>query len=208
MAADRCAFSAIAYEFVSQASILYEDELTDSKAQVRALSMIVGTLLACRHFQADDYDTLITKTTQYAAKLLKKPDQCRMVSLCSHLFWAGRASDAQHYHDPRRVLECLQRSLKIADVCMSSSMHVHLFVEILNQYLYYFEAGNSAITEKYVSGLIALINEHMENMEASEQRAEVEAHYRNTLAHIKGMQAADATKEKFVGIVLFPEGKA
>jgi hypothetical protein len=37
------------------------------------------------------------------------------------------------------VLECLQRSLKIADVCMTSSMHVHLFVEILNQYLYYFE---------------------------------------------------------------------
>ena len=30
-----------------------------------------------------------------------------------------------------------QRSLKIADVCMSSSMHVQLFVEILNQYLYY-----------------------------------------------------------------------
>jgi vacuolar protein sorting-associated protein 35 len=40
------------------------------------------------------------------------------------------------------VLECLQRSLKIADVCMSSSMHVHLFVEILNQYLYYFENDN------------------------------------------------------------------
>jgi hypothetical protein len=32
--------------------------------QVRALSMIVGTLLACRRFQEDDYDTLITKTTQ------------------------------------------------------------------------------------------------------------------------------------------------
>jgi hypothetical protein len=36
----------------------------------------------------------------------------------------------------------------------------------------------------------------------------VEAHYLNTLAHIKGMQAADATKQKFAGIVLFPEGKA
>ena len=35
------------------------------------------------------------------------------------------------------------------------------------------QAGNSAITEKYISGLIALINEHMENMEASEQRTEV-----------------------------------
>jgi vacuolar protein sorting-associated protein 35 len=34
MAADSCDFKAIAYEFMSQASILYEDELTDSKAQV------------------------------------------------------------------------------------------------------------------------------------------------------------------------------
>ena len=102
---------------------------------------------------------------RYAAKLLKKPDQCRMVTLCSHLFWAGKATDAKHYHDPRRVLECLQRSLKIADVCMSSSMHVHLFVEILNQYLFYFESDNAVITEKYISGLIALINEHLENME-------------------------------------------
>jgi len=32
--------------------------------KVRALSLIVGSLLACRNFQADDYDTLITKTTQ------------------------------------------------------------------------------------------------------------------------------------------------
>jgi len=118
-----------------QASILYEDELTDSKVQMRALSTMVGTLLSCRNFEEGDYDTLITKTTQYAAKLLKKPDQCRMVTLCSHLFWVGKASETQHYHDPRRVLECLQRSLKIADVCMSSSLHVHLFVEILNQYL-------------------------------------------------------------------------
>jgi vacuolar protein sorting-associated protein 35 len=204
MAADKCDFKAIAYEFISQASILYEDELTDSKAQVRALSTMVGTLLACRNFSQEDYDTLITKTTQYGAKLLKKPDQCRMVTLCSHLFWVGKQTDEQHYHDPRRVLECLQRSLKIADVCMSSSMHVELFVEILNQYLYYFEKENEVITEKYISGLIALINEHIENMDTqSDARSQVEAHYKNTLIHIKGMQNNDKTKEKFEGIVIF-----
>ena len=200
--ADQADFKAIAYEFVSQASILYEDELTDSKAQLRALISMVGTLLACRNFNEEDYDTLITKTTQYAAKLLKKPDQCRMVTLCSHLFWVGKESEEKHYHDPRRVLECLQRSLKIADVCMSSSMHVHLFVEILNQYLYYFENDNQMITSKYISGLIALINEHIENMDQSEQRSEVEAHYHNTLEHIKGMQANEKTAEKFAPIEL------
>lgn len=31
------------------------------------------------------------QTTQYAAKLLKKPEQCRMVALCSHLFYVGKA---------------------------------------------------------------------------------------------------------------------
>jgi hypothetical protein len=72
-----------------QAFVLYEDELTDSKTQIRALASMVGTLLKCRNFEEGDYDALITKTTQYAAKLLKKPDQCRMVTLCSHLFWVG-----------------------------------------------------------------------------------------------------------------------
>jgi len=200
--ADQADFKAIAYEFVSQASILYEDELTDSKAQLRALISMVGTLLACRNFNEEDYDTLITKTTQYAAKLLKKPDQCRMVTLCSHLFWVGKESDEKKYHDPRRVLECLQRSLKIADVCMSSSMHVHLFVEILNQYLYYFENKNQMITSKYISGLIALINEHIDNMDQSEQRAEVEAHYQSTLGHIRAMQANEKFAEQFAPIEL------
>merc|ERR1712086_1007327 len=120
-----------------------------------------------------------------------------MVTLCSHLFWVGSADEEKHYHDPRRVLECLQRSLKIADVCMASSMHVHLFIEILNRYLYYFENDNPLITEKYIAGLIALINEHMDNMDMSEQRSLVEAHYRSTLAHIRSMQQSEKTAEKF-----------
>ena len=67
---------------------MYEDELSDSKAQVRALVSMAGTLLSCEGFDPVDYDALATKTAQYAAKLLKKPDQCRMVTLCSHLFWS------------------------------------------------------------------------------------------------------------------------
>ena len=58
------------------------------------------------------------------------------------------------------------------------------------------------ITSKYISGLIALINEHIDNMDQSEQRAEVEAHYQNTLEHIRGMQAKEKTAEKFARIAL------
>ena len=50
--------------------------------------------------------------------------------------------------------------------------------------------------------MIALINEHIDNMDQNEQRAEVEAHYQNTLEHIKGMKAKEETAEKFAPIEL------
>jgi hypothetical protein len=109
-------------------------------------------------------------------QLLKKPDQCRMVSLCSHLFWpprlpmpasssssssssstsssellalTGAAAEgetvavgvgegvgreekekevAARYSDCERVLECMQRALKIA-----SNSNPNLFVDILDR---------------------------------------------------------------------------
>ena len=60
--------------------------------------------------------------------------------------------------DGKRVLDCLQRALKIGDVCMQASTNVHLFVEILNRYLFYFEAGNEKITTKYIQGLLDLVS--------------------------------------------------
>ena len=139
-----------------------------------------------------------------------------MITLCSHLFWVGGAKpppppdDAADgseppkdaFHDAKRVLECLQRSLKIADVCMTSSMHVHLFVEILNEYLYYFENGNPSITPNYIQGLIALINDHIDNMEEGEQRTEVEAFYQNTLQHIRAAKAKDEMAELFAEVTV------
>jgi len=68
---------------------------------------------------------------QYCNKLLKKPDQCRMISMCSMLFWPPKNADgSERYSDCDRVLECMQRALKIASVCNTS-----LFVEILDRYV-------------------------------------------------------------------------
>lgn len=94
----------------------------DSKAQVTAIHLIIGTLQRMNVFGVENRDTLTHKATgvsflissrvsvcyiplcdllwsevvnlanvfplvQYSAKLLKKPDQCRAVYACSHLFW-------------------------------------------------------------------------------------------------------------------------
>jgi len=191
-AANKCGsqFETIAYEFLTQAFLIYEEQISDSGAQFSALQLIIGTLQLLDAFSEENYDTLITKSALYSSKLLKKPDQCRAIYMCSHLFW----SPQREYKNGKRVLECLQRSLKIADTCMDASMNVHLFVEILNQYLYYFENTCEAVTIQYLNGLIALINTNIANMgegSSESDSSKITAHYKNTLQFIKWKKETD-----------------
>eukprot|EP01105_Mastigella_eilhardi_P025829 TRINITY_DN7174_c0_g1_i1.p1 TRINITY_DN7174_c0_g1~~TRINITY_DN7174_c0_g1_i1.p1 ORF type:complete len:835 (+),score=290.02 TRINITY_DN7174_c0_g1_i1:145-2505(+) len=187
--ASECQCETHAYEFVSQAFTIYEEELADSAAQLSAITLIVGTIFTLTCFDADSYDTLITKTAKHANKLLRKQDQCRAVCLSSHLFWRDAAAQgAEPYHDGKRVLECLQKSLKIADQCNETSSNVGLFVEILNRYLYYFEKRNESVVVKFLSVLVALISTHIHNLEdaaTNPDNAAIISFYNNTLGYIR-----------------------
>lgn len=206
--ADECGFSAIAYEFVASALMYYENELADTKQQIRALTLLAGSLLNCKSFDESDYELLITKTTQHASKLLTKPMQSRMVATCSHLFWAGReqGEESSRYRDARRVLECLQRAIIIADNCLQSSVsNLDLFVELLEHYVYYFERGNSKIEPRHLEGLISLVNEHIDRLDAGD-RAQLAPRYRNTIEHLRRKQADPETAARFGGINLAAKG--
>jgi vacuolar protein sorting-associated protein 35 len=165
--ADQTGFEEVAYEFFAQAFTIYEEAISDSRAQFQAVCIFAGALHGTRGFGKENYDTLITKCTLHASKLLKKPDQCRAVYLASHLWWAtqinakgeedpatvriathlltGLLTYPKLYRDPKRVLECLQRALRVADACMDSAVSVELFVEILNRYVYYFDQQNEQV---------------------------------------------------------------
>lgn len=86
--ADMTSFEEVAYEFYAQAFTVYEEAVSDSKAQFQAVCVIAASLHQTRHFGKENYDTLITKCAQHGSKLLRKPDQCRAVYLASHLWWA------------------------------------------------------------------------------------------------------------------------
>jgi len=149
--ADMTGFEEVAYEFFAQAFTVYEEAVSDSKAQFQAVCVISSALHRTRNFGKENYDTLITKCAQHASKLLRKPDQCRAVYLASHLWWAtpmvgsGEGEDADLYRDGKRVLECLQRALRVADSCMETATSIELFVEILDRYVYYFDQKNESV---------------------------------------------------------------
>eukprot|EP00298_Acanthocystis_sp_HF-20_P010084 c18665_g2_i1.p1 GENE.c18665_g2_i1~~c18665_g2_i1.p1 ORF type:complete len:778 (-),score=337.51 c18665_g2_i1:147-2480(-) len=178
--ASRCDWESAIYEFLTQALSTYEDHLcVDSKVQFASLQLISGSLNSIKNLSEENRDTLMTKVAQYSAKLMKRQDQARAVSKVSHLFWG--ASEESHKEE-NRCLECLQRSLNCAKEAVSNDPNnVLLYVEILNEYLYFFGKKNSAVTSKYVSGLIALIRSQLEQHEVDES---VHIFFKNTCAHI------------------------
>ena len=212
--ASQCENEDVAYEYFAQAFTIYEESISDSRSQFQAICIISGALSGCsERFSRENYDTLITKAALHGSKLLKKPDQCRAVYLASHLWWAVEKAERpegakevsplpsftasshqfftdtfsfyQPYRDGKRVLECLQRALRVADACMDTAVSVELFVEILNRYVYYFDQENDAVTTKYLNGLIELVHS---NLNTSENIAGLEnprRHFERTLAYIR-----------------------
>ncbi|XP_047979890.1 vacuolar protein sorting-associated protein 35B-like isoform X2 [Salvia hispanica] len=205
-AANDCDLEPVAYDFFTQAFVLYEEEVADSKAQVTAIHLIIGTLQRVNVFGVENRDTLTHKATGYSAKLLKKPDQCRAVYACSHLFWVD---DQDGIKDGERVLLCLKRSLRIANaaqqmtnVTRGSSGPVTLFVEILNKYLYFFEKGNPQITASVIQGLIELIKTEMQSDNAVVNPVS-DAFFTSTLRYIQFQkEKGGAMGEKYDSIKL------
>ncbi|KAL8869438.1 MAG: hypothetical protein Q9174_004271 [Haloplaca sp. 1 TL-2023] len=192
--ADQSGLEEVAYEFFAQAFTIYEEAISDSRAQFQAVCVIAGALHVTRGFSKENYDTLITKCALHGSKLLKKPDQCRAVYLASHLWWAieipakGEENGKDLYRDGKRVLECLQRALRVADACMDTAVSVELFVEILNRYVYYFDQQNETVTTKYLNGLIELIHSNLQTNQESSSLDAPKRHFQRTLDYISSRE--------------------
>ncbi|KAL9358156.1 hypothetical protein Peur_051409 [Populus x canadensis] len=200
-AANDCDLEPVAYEFFTQAFILYEEEVVDSKAQVTAMHLIIGALQRMNVLGVENRDTLTHKATGYSAKLLKRPDQCRAVYACSHLFWVDEKDGIK---DGERVLLCLKRALRIANAAQQmanavsgTSGPVTLFVEILNKYLYFFEKGNPQVASAAIQGLVELITNEMQSDSTTPDPAS-DAFFASTIRYIQFQkQKGGVVGEKF-----------
>uniref|UniRef100_A0AAV1UMV0 Vacuolar protein sorting-associated protein 35 n=1 Tax=Peronospora matthiolae TaxID=2874970 RepID=A0AAV1UMV0_9STRA len=182
LVADGCAFETVACEFITQALTVYEDHITLAREQLRAFELIVASLRATCNLSSANYEALATKVTQYSAHLPRKNEQASMVLKCAHLFWHPCQKDG------KRVRECLQRSLRIADSLKDvPSKQIPLFLDILEAYLSFFEMQTPEVTLKYLVGLSALIKDHLDTMEHGLMRKEGEVRYRAIESYMEAM---------------------
>ncbi|EDR08317.1 uncharacterized protein LACBIDRAFT_250191 [Laccaria bicolor S238N-H82] len=214
--ADECGFEDLSYDFYVQAFSVYEESISESRAQLQAITLIIGTLSGAKVFGMDNYDTLITKAALHGARLLKKSHQATAVGLASHLWWQEAPPPAEGeveypHQDSKRVLECLQKSLRIANSAIEEIVTVQLYCDALDHYLYYLDRGAPDLAPKYVNSLVELITSSIDNISSPDvhptQRAPpgliegvqtpemITRHFRNTLGYINRRKnaAADGT---------------
>jgi len=116
----------LAVDFFERAFEIFEENITESKSQLRALETCCGALYACRGLGEESRGALTTKVLSYCGRLLKKEDQVSAVLACSHLFWQQQpevsiatttAGGGEHalVQQQDKVVSCLHRATKIAE---------------------------------------------------------------------------------------------
>jgi vacuolar protein sorting-associated protein 35 len=100
--------------------------------------------------------------------------------------------------DGQGVLSCLKRALKIANAAQqqlaiverkgdAASAPGHLFVEILNSYLYFYDHGVESITKEAVQGVVELVKSEV-STDVCKEDEELQAFYSRTVAYIQKQQ--------------------
>ncbi|XP_041969510.1 vacuolar protein sorting-associated protein 35 [Aricia agestis] len=194
----------IAYEYLSQAFSLYEDEISDSKAQLAAITLIIATFEQIDCFGAENAEPMRTQCALAASKLLKKPDQSRAVALCAHLFWKGPKDGKQWpLNEANRALDCLRKAARVAQQCMDGGVQAQLLAELLGRHALLRERGNPALTAPLIDAIIQKIREELGNLDQSEEVEQITKHFHNTLQHLKNrMECPDPDGLGYEGLVL------
>lgn len=123
---------------------------------------------------------------------------------------AGNSAETQLlYRDPKRVLECLQKALRVADSCMDPYLLVKLFVEILNRSLVFHVYGNGLVDLRYINGLVDLIRNNIANFRDDSTREDddlearllrhIEEYFKRTLAYVQLQQVSE---DRFPNVVV------
>ena len=169
----------LAYEFCSQALLIYQDDISDSEAKSQAINLIVCTLFNLNCFSEENHNTLLANAMSSCAQLLKKPAQCEAIITASNLY------NSQFRADGKRAMDQLKKAHKICDVCMTSAKNLYLCVDLLNKYLYYYIYEASFMTAEDVNNVIDFIKEHVDGLEDREAAKAGLKYFENTKKAIK-----------------------
>ena len=96
--ADQTGFEEVSYEFFAQAFTIYEDSISDSRAQFQAVCVVAGALQGTRGFCKENYDTLITKTALHSRIVVGTVKRIKVTIALLKRACRGRQSEKTKWH--------------------------------------------------------------------------------------------------------------
>ena len=75
------------YDFCSNALMIYEDVLPDTKEQAAVIPSIVGSIEKIENLDLETLDPLRVQTAQFSQRLFRKPDQIQAILTTTHCFY-------------------------------------------------------------------------------------------------------------------------
>ena len=76
---------------------------------------------------------------------------------------------------------------------MDPLVQVQLFVEILNHYVLFYEAGCDTISLEMLGEIVKIISEELAGLEETDDSQQIAKHFTNTVEHIKLKRDADGS---------------
>lgn len=180
LAAGKYNLDAISFEFLSNAMILKEEEITDTTQQFDSIMLLAATIQGTKLEDEENHDTLRTKLTRHASQLLKKPLQVQAMLNCLHLFL-----DTDHTNEVNDiVLKIFKRADKYAGQCMDELETVDLYLQIIQKQIYFLENQGELkiMSTDIISAQIGKAEELLQECTDAdmERLGELKSFYRNT----------------------------
>uniref|UniRef100_A0A915CXI2 Vacuolar protein sorting-associated protein 35 n=1 Tax=Ditylenchus dipsaci TaxID=166011 RepID=A0A915CXI2_9BILA len=181
--------TSVTYEFVSKAFAIYEEDISESREQVQSLTLLLATVQQIHQLPEESHEPLRNQCALYASKLIKRPDQARMVCLVARLFWFSKVANTEEYvKDGQRVVECLKKSIKIASQCMEDLVQITLYVHILSTYVHFYEAGCDKITPETVNQMIDKIRDLLLQLDPSPEAEQLNEIFTALITRLRSHQ--------------------
>ena len=156
---------------------LYE-KVFDNSNKLTVLYMIIGCIKRLKSGAVQ-----LEKVSEICFKLPKKTEQCIVLLSLSHVYWSNVAKKSGE------LLEILKRAVKLADLCVTGTKNLVLFVNILNEYLYFYLQSVPTIENSSINNLIELIFELLSFQYDKDFDTKATKQYlQNTISFIKARQ--------------------
>lgn len=76
----------LAYDFCSNALLIYHDDISDQETKSTSINLICATLFNLHCFSEENHNTLLANALSSCGQLLKKPAQCEAIINASNLY--------------------------------------------------------------------------------------------------------------------------